>query len=40
VEGTIAACVMGIERGADILRVHDVEAVVRAARMADAIMRS
>jgi dihydropteroate synthase len=40
VEGTIAACVMGIERGADILRVHDVEAVVRAARMADAILRS
>jgi dihydropteroate synthase len=40
VEGTIAACVMGIERGADILRVHDVEAVVRAVRMADAILRS
>lgn len=39
-EGTLAACVMGIERGADILRVHDVEAVVRAARMTDAILRS
>lgn len=39
-EGTLAACVMGIERGADILRVHDVEAVVRAARMTDAILHS
>lgn len=39
-EGTLAACVLGIERGADILRVHDVEAVVRATRMTDAILRS
>ncbi len=38
-EGTLAACVIGIQRGADILRVHDVEAVARAARMADAILR-
>jgi dihydropteroate synthase len=36
-EGTLAACVIGILRGADILRVHDVEAMVRAARMTDAI---
>jgi len=38
-EGTLAACVIGIQRGADILRVHDVEAVTRAARMTDAILR-
>ncbi|MEZ4713833.1 MAG: dihydropteroate synthase [Caldilineaceae bacterium] len=38
VEGTIAACVMAIARGAAILRVHDVRAVSRAARMADAIL--
>lgn len=38
-EGTLAACVIGIQRGADILRVHDVQAVARAARMADAILR-
>lgn len=38
-EGTLAACVIGIQRGADILRVHDVEAVARAARIADAILR-
>lgn len=38
VEGTLAACVLGIVRGADILRVHDVESVVRAARMTDAIL--
>lgn len=39
-EGTLAACVLGIQRGADILRVHDVEAVSRAARLADAIVRA
>ncbi len=38
-EGTLAACAIGIQRGADILRVHDVEPVVRAARMTDAILR-
>lgn len=37
-EGTLAACVVGILRGADILRVHDVEAACRAARMTDAIL--
>ncbi len=37
-EGTLAACVLGIQAGADILRVHDVQAVVRAARMTDAIL--
>lgn len=39
-EGTLAACVIGIQHGADILRVHDVAAIVRAARMTDAILRS
>ena len=37
-EGTIAAAVVGIVRGAHILRVHDVGAVGRAARVADAIL--
>ncbi len=39
-EGTLAACAVGIQRGADILRVHDVEQVVRLARMTDAILRA
>ncbi len=38
-EGSLAAGVIGITRGADILRVHDVAAAARAARMADAIAR-
>ncbi|HWQ46384.1 MAG TPA: dihydropteroate synthase [Longilinea sp.] len=38
-EGTLAASVVGITQGADIIRVHDVGAMVRAARMADAILR-
>jgi dihydropteroate synthase len=37
-EGTIAAAVLGVVRGAHILRVHDVQAVGRAARVADAIL--
>jgi len=37
-EGTLAACVLGIQAGANILRVHDVQATVRAARMTDAII--
>jgi dihydropteroate synthase len=40
VEGTAAVCAVGIVRGADILRVHDVKAIVRTARMTDAIVRS
>ncbi|MFT5196018.1 MAG: dihydropteroate synthase [Cellvibrionaceae bacterium] len=40
VEGTIATCVLGIAAGVDILRVHDVQAVARATRMADVIVRS
>ncbi|MBN1452955.1 MAG: dihydropteroate synthase [Anaerolineales bacterium] len=39
VEGTAAAVSVGITRGADILRVHDVEYMVRVAKMTDAIVR-
>ncbi len=38
-EGSLAAAVVGIARGADILRVHDVKETVRAARLADAVVR-
>ncbi len=38
-EGTAAASAVGIARGADILRVHDVEYMARVARMTDAIVR-
>lgn len=38
-EGTAAAVAVGIVRGADIIRVHDVEMMVRVARMTDAIVR-
>lgn len=37
-EGTAAAVAVGIVRGADIVRVHDVQALVRVARMTDAIL--
>ena len=39
VEGTAAAVAVGITRGADVVRVHDVEAMVRVARMTDALVR-
>jgi dihydropteroate synthase len=39
VEGTAAAVAIGIARGADIVRVHDVETMLRVARMTDAIVR-
>ena len=39
VEGTAAAVAIAIARGADIVRVHDVQAIARVARMADAIVR-
>ena len=39
VEATIATTVLGIAAGVDIVRVHDVRANARAARMADAILR-
>lgn len=38
-EGTAAAVAVGITRGADIVRVHDVEAMLRVVRMTDAIVR-
>lgn len=38
-EGTLAAAVLAVAHGADILRVHDVAAVARALRVADAIAR-
>ncbi|MFN2176062.1 MAG: dihydropteroate synthase [Anaerolineales bacterium] len=40
VEGTAAAVAIGIDRGADIIRIHDVEYMMRVARMSDAIVRS
>jgi dihydropteroate synthase len=39
-EGTLAACVAAVLGGASILRVHDVQAVVRAVRVARAIQAS
>ena len=38
-EGTLATTALGIARGADVVRVHDVLANVRAARVADAVVR-
>jgi dihydropteroate synthase len=38
-EGTAAAVVVGITRGANIVRLHDVEFMVRVVRMTDAILR-
>lgn len=37
-EGTIAATVWGIAKGANIVRVHDVQAISRAVKMSDAIL--
>jgi dihydropteroate synthase len=39
VEGTAATVTIGIERGADIIRVHQVREMSRVARMTDAIVR-
>jgi len=39
VEGTAAAVAVGIARGADIIRVHDVGYMTRVVRMTDAIVR-
>jgi dihydropteroate synthase len=38
-EGTAAAVAIGIARGADLVRVHDVQFISRVARMTDAIVR-
>jgi dihydropteroate synthase len=40
VEGTAATVAIGIARGADIIRVHDVKEMARVAKMTDAIVRS
>jgi dihydropteroate synthase len=40
VEGTAATVAVGITRGADIIRVHDVKEMARVARMTDAIVRN
>jgi dihydropteroate synthase len=40
VEGTGATVALSIERGADIVRVHNVREMVRVARMTDALVRS
>jgi dihydropteroate synthase len=39
VEGTAAAVAIAIARGADVVRVHDVRAMVRVARVSDALVR-
>ena len=39
VEGTAATVAIGIARGADIVRVHDVKEMARVAKMTDAIVR-
>lgn len=39
VEGSAAAMAVGIVRGADIVRVHDVRSMARIARMVDAVTR-
>ena len=38
-EGTAAAVALAIANGADVVRVHDVQAMARVARMSDAIVR-
>ncbi|MFZ5942646.1 MAG: dihydropteroate synthase [Bacillota bacterium] len=40
VEGTLATTVIGIMKGVDIVRVHDVQQNLRAAKVTDAILRS
>ncbi len=39
IEGTAATIAIGIDRGADIIRVHDVKAMARVAKMTDALVR-
>ncbi len=39
-EGTAATNAIGIANGADIIRVHDVKAMIRVAQMSDAIVRT
>ncbi|KXK13954.1 MAG: dihydropteroate synthase, partial [Chloroflexi bacterium OLB14] len=39
IEGTSATIAIGIARGADIIRVHDVKEMARVAKMTDALVR-
>jgi dihydropteroate synthase len=39
IEGTAATTSIAIDRGADIIRVHDVKEIIRVARMTDALVR-
>jgi dihydropteroate synthase len=39
IEGTAAAVALSIDRGADIVRVHDVGVISRVVKMTDAIVR-
>jgi dihydropteroate synthase len=39
VEGTAATVAVGITRGADMIRVHDVKEMARVAKMTDALVR-
>lgn len=39
-EGTAATVAIGIDRGADIVRVHDVRAIARVAQMTDRLVRA
>ena len=39
-EGTAAAISIGIARGADIIRVHDVKSMARVTRMTDSLVRN
>ena len=39
-EGTAAAIAIGIANGADMVRVHDVQQMIRVCRMSDAIIRT
>ena len=39
IEGTAATAALAIEKGADVIRVHDVKEMVRVCRMSDAIVR-
>ena len=40
VEGTASTAAIGVDRGASIMRVHDVARVAQAVRMADAIVKT
>jgi len=38
-EASLATAVLAVERGADLVRVHDVAATAKAIRIADAVVR-